>query len=153
MRTQMEPEAIEALRLKTKEKQRRKTDLARFDPTLKQMMDADISLPVILTWLFEEKQTETTLPALRRYIRRVFGEEFYENFLFRNGWQRTKQQRTKTIPVHEALYPSSSTKPTFKPASHAFKTKQLNEKAATSVDRVKEITQGHFDPNQFTDDE
>ncbi|OFJ47565.1 hypothetical protein BA896_023155 [Janthinobacterium lividum] len=88
--------AIDALLLETRRRQRRKTDLSEFDTTLKEMMDLDISLPVILTWL-EKQEKQTTLPALRRYIRRVFGEEFYDRFLLRNGWQRTKQEEKKRV--------------------------------------------------------
>ena len=80
---------LEQLILETKRRQRRKTNLAEFDEALKEMMAVDISLPVMLDWLSRNGAT-TTLPALRRYIRRVFGENHYDDFVNRNGWQRTK---------------------------------------------------------------
>ncbi|MDQ1835206.1 hypothetical protein [Massilia scottii] len=92
----MDKNSIDALLLETKRRQRRKTDLSAFDARLKEMMDLNISLPVILTWLQEQDKT-TTLPALRRYIRRQFGDDLYDDFLVRNGWQRTKKIGEKTI--------------------------------------------------------
>lgn len=71
-------------------RQRIKTDLAEFEAAIKKMMELDISLPLVLTWL-EKKGKITTLPALRRYVRKAFGEGFYENFASRNGWQKTKK--------------------------------------------------------------
>ena len=96
----MEKTAMEALLLETKRRQRRKTDLAEFNVTLREMMELNISLPVILGWLEKQGQA-TTLPALRRYIRRVFGEAFYDEFLVRNGWQRTKQEHEKRKTMGE----------------------------------------------------
>ena len=71
-------------------RQRVKTDLAEFEAAIRKMMELDISLPLVLTWL-EKKGKITTLPALRRYVRKAFGEGFYENFASRNGWQKTKK--------------------------------------------------------------
>lgn len=143
----MEKNAIDALLLETRRRQRRKTDLSEFDTTLKEMMDLDISLPVILTWL-EKQEKQTTLPALRRYIRRVFGEEFYDRFLLRNGWQRTKQEEKKkstaTNPINEKKETKTAIEaPAVKP--------HIKAKIAT-VEKVKEVTRGRFDPNQFNED-
>lgn len=81
---------LDELLLETQRRQRRKTDLAEFDSSLKKMMDLDISLPVILEWL-EKKGEKTSLPALRRYVIRIFGDEFYSDFMRRNGWLKKKR--------------------------------------------------------------
>lgn len=91
-------------------RRRKKTDLSQFDGNLREMMDLDISLPVILDWLISKGQI-TTLPALRRYVRRVFGEEFYDDFTERNGWMKRKQE--KPISAESGTKPSvnKQTKP------------------------------------------
>ena len=77
------------LQAQATQRQRVKTDLSEFEAAIKKMMELDISLPLVLGWL-EKKGKTTTLPALRRYVRSVFGEDFYDDFANRNGWQKTK---------------------------------------------------------------
>lgn len=81
---------LDELLNETQRRQRLKTDLSEFSDQLKEMMRLNISLPVILEWLEKQKKT-TTLPALRRYVKRVFGDEHYEDFVRRNGWHKTKK--------------------------------------------------------------
>lgn len=78
----------------TRRRKRLKTDLSEFDDRLKEMMRLDISLPVIVDWL-EKQEKKTTLQALRRYVRRTFGEEHYEEFVRRNGWMKTKGEKNE----------------------------------------------------------
>ncbi len=78
----------------TRRRQRLKTELVEFDAQLKEMMDLNISLPVVLGWL-EKEGKKTTLPALRRYVKRVFGNAHYDDFVQRNGWQKTKAGEPK----------------------------------------------------------
>jgi tRNA U38,U39,U40 pseudouridine synthase TruA len=86
----------------TQRRKRLKTDLSQFDDKLKEMMRLDISLPVIVDWLSEQGKA-TTLQALRRYVKRIFGEDHYDNFVKRNGWSKTKSskviQKTK-LPIN-----------------------------------------------------
>lgn len=99
---------FDELKQRTLQRQRRKTNLIEHEAAIKKLMDLDVSLPVILEWLVGEKQIVTTLPALRRFVNRSFGEAFYEEFTARNGWQKTKPQKTfpsarvgKTpVPIH-----------------------------------------------------
>lgn len=85
---------FDELKQRTLLRQRRKTNLIEHEAAIKKLMDLDVSLPVILEWLVGEKQTATTLPALRRFVNRSFGEAFYEDFTSRNGWQKSKPQKT-----------------------------------------------------------
>lgn len=79
------------LQAQATQRQRTKTDLRGFEPAIKKMMELDISLPLVLGWL-EKKGKTTTLPALRRYVRNAFGEDFYNDFARRNGWKKTKRK-------------------------------------------------------------
>lgn len=87
---------FDELKQRTLQRQRRKTNLIEHETAIKKLMDLDVSLPVILEWLVGEKQIATTLPALRRFVNRSFGEVFYEEFTARNGWQKNKLQKTTT---------------------------------------------------------
>lgn len=78
-------------------RQRRKANLVEHETAIKKLLDLDVSLPVILEWLIEKKKIGTTLPALRRYVRRTLGKAFYDDFLVRNGWQKTKQEKSSTL--------------------------------------------------------
>ena len=103
----MDKEKLLELMDETRRRQRLKTDLGEFDEQIKEMMDLNISLPVVLGWLEKQKKT-TTLPALRRYVKRVFGDAFYDDFLRRNGWLKTKaaepnkSKTTITTPASSA---------------------------------------------------
>lgn len=90
----MDKEKLLELIDETRRRQRLKTDLAEFDEQMKEMMDLNISLPVVLGWL-EKQGKKTTLPALRRYVKRVFGDAYYDDFVRRNGWLKTKAGETK----------------------------------------------------------
>lgn len=93
----MPDKELEELMRETQRRKRLKTDLSEFEPSLKEMMDLNISLPVMLDWL-ERKGVTTTLPALRRYVKRVFGEDFYNDFAKRNGWLKTpKKGETEAV--------------------------------------------------------
>lgn len=83
---------FEELKRKSLLRQRFKLNLFEFETSIKKLMDLDVSLPVILEWLVEEKKISTTLPALRRFIRRTFGDQFYDDFTVRNGWKKSKIQ-------------------------------------------------------------
>lgn len=95
MSTKVEPmdkkELLDELVKETQRRQRRRTDLSAYDDKLKEMLDLNISLPVILDWLAKQESI-TTLPALRRHVVRTFGQDFYNEFLKRNGWLKTKSK-------------------------------------------------------------
>lgn len=100
---------FDELKQRTLLRQRRKTNLIEHETAIKKLMELDVSLPVILEWLVEEKQVATTLPALRRFVRRTFGEEFYNNFAARNGWQKNKLQKsTSSARVSKTPVPISA---------------------------------------------
>lgn len=77
-------------------RQRRKANLVEYETSIRKLMDLNVSLPVMLGWLVGEKKIATTLPALRRFVRRTFGEEFYDNFAARNGWKKKKREKTSS---------------------------------------------------------
>lgn len=87
---------FDGLQKRTLLRQRRKTNLVEHQASIKKLMDLDVSLPVMLEWLLNEKKVETTLPALRRFVRKTFGEEFYNNFAARNGWQKSKHEKSSS---------------------------------------------------------
>jgi len=78
------------LKIKALARKRIKTNLIEHHELIKKMMDADISLPLIFDWL-KENEVETALTTLRRFVKKTFGEGFYEDFSMRNGWQKNKQ--------------------------------------------------------------
>lgn len=92
----MDEKDLDELIKETQRRQRKKTDLSAYEAKLKEMLDLDISLPVILDWIFKEEKDKkyTTLPALRRYVVRTFGESFYHDFMKRNGWLKIKSKIT-----------------------------------------------------------
>lgn len=81
----------------------KRTNLGAFDDRLRKLMDLDVSLPVILEWL-TEKGRKTTLPALRRYVVRTFGKDFYLNYTRRNGWQKSPNK----VALNNATHKNSS---------------------------------------------
>ena len=136
----MNESELQQLLDETQRRQRRKTDLTEFEPAIKEMMDANVSLPVLLSWL-EKKGKVTTLPALRRYVRRIFGEDFYDEFVKRNGWQRTKEPKQATGNTNSKA--GTGDLPVTPPATDAS---ALPE---SSVDSVKSILRGDIDTSQY----
>ena len=136
----MNESELQQLLDETQRRQRRKTDLTEFEPAIKEMMDANVSLPVLLSWL-EKKGKVTTLPALRRYVRRIFGEDFYDEFVKRNGWQRTKEPKQATGNTNSKTEPGD-----------LLMTPQATDASAlteSSVDSVKSILRGDIDTSQY----
>lgn len=86
----MDDEDFDHLKTRALSRKRIKTNLIEHRETIKKMMDADISLPLIFEWLTERK-VETALTTLRRFVKKTFGETFYVDFSSRNGWQKSKQ--------------------------------------------------------------
>lgn len=82
---------LEELKVKSLLRQRQKTNLVEHQVAILKMMELDISLPVVLDWLVAKKSICTTLPALRRFVKKAFGQKFYDEFTNRNGWQKNKQ--------------------------------------------------------------
>lgn len=93
-------------------RQRRKANLVEHETAIKKLLDLDVSLPVILEWLVGKNKIETTLPALRRFVRRTFSEEFYDDFVVRNGWQKTKQEKSSSLGRASAI-PAKQKSQTF----------------------------------------
>lgn len=81
---------LDNLKTKALSRKRIKTNLIEHQGSIKRMIDADISLPLIFEWLTENK-VETALTTLRRFVKKTFGESFYDDFARRNGWQKNKQ--------------------------------------------------------------
>jgi len=92
-------DVLNELLAEARKRQRKKTDLLDFEPQIKEMMRLNISLPIILGWL-EKEDKKTTLPALRRYVKKAFGEDHYEDFTRRNGWMKVKAEKEEQKP-HE----------------------------------------------------
>jgi hypothetical protein len=99
---------FDELKKRTVLRQRRKTNMVEYQTAIKQLMDLDVSLPVILEWLIEEKKIATTLPALRRFVIRIFGGQVYGDFVTRNGWQKRKSQtKSQSVLADKASIPTS----------------------------------------------
>lgn len=80
--------------------------LVPFGATIKAMLDADVSLPLVRDWLEEDKQVKITLRTLRLFVLRQLGEEFYKDYCLRNGWQRTTQNSAALAkPAREPAAP------------------------------------------------
>lgn len=139
----MDEKDLDELIKETQRRQRRKTDLSAYKAKLKEMLDLDISLPVILGWITKEEADKkfTTLPALRRYVVRTFGEGFYHDFMKRNGWLKTKSKIT------------SKYNPT--PGRKEGEQNQENTKpAATDLDENKDLVEapGGTEPKKSSSD-
>jgi len=112
-------------------RQKRKTNLDEHETSIKTLMELNVSLPIILDWL-EEKKISTTLPALRRFIRRMFGEAFYDDFVFRNGWQKTKRGQNQSAKS-SAERSTKSNRTTF-PSSVGLTQEELKASLRQKVD-------------------
>ena len=82
---------LEELKVKSLQRRRQKTNLVEHQVAILKLMELDISLPLVLDWLIDKKCISTTLPALRRFVKKAFGQKFYDEFTNRNGWQKHKQ--------------------------------------------------------------
>jgi len=82
---------FDQLKAKAASRKRIKTNLIAHYELIKRMLDADISLPLIFEWL-AENGVETTLTTLRRFVKRTYGEAFYDDFSKRNGWHKKKRK-------------------------------------------------------------
>ena len=101
----MTTEEFIELQTRTLLRQKRKTNLFEHESSIKSLMELNVSLPVILEWLLGTKNISTTLPALRRFVKKVFGESFYGDFVLRNGWQKTKHGKHPSSGNHSAERP------------------------------------------------
>jgi hypothetical protein len=112
-KNEMTTEEFIELQTRTLLRQKRKINLNEHEISIKTLMELNVSLPIILDWL-EEKKILTTLPALRRFIKRTFGEKFYNDFVFRNGWQKTKQgkHQSTAYPTEKSVKLDRVTLPT-----------------------------------------
>ena len=140
---------LDQLLTETLRRQRRKTDLSEFDGPLREMMEANISLPVMLDWLKKKGQI-TTMPALRRYVRRVFGDDYYDGFVKRNGWHRNKEN-----PKPQTRVEGRSDGATEAVTEAGVEEKKIGvnpQQGTASQEQLKKIVKGVIDPNQFLDD-
>ena len=103
---------FDELKKQTLLRQRQKANLVEHETAIKKLLDLDVSLPVILEWLIEKKKIRTTLPALRRFVKRTLGKAFYDDFLVRNGWQKTKQEKSSFLGRASAI-PAKQKSETF----------------------------------------
>ncbi|MDP1541501.1 MAG: hypothetical protein Q8K59_13375 [Nitrosomonas sp.] len=92
---------VEELLLKRKQQLKENPNLLKrkwiepYSPRIKNMLDLDIPLPMIKSWLHEKKAIKITLQTLRNYVVKEFGEDFYKEYCLRNGWQKTKKNQTE----------------------------------------------------------
>ena len=70
--------------------------LSEYQSLIQRMLQENVSLPFILDTI-ERKGHKTTITTLRRFVVRVFGRSFYDQYLYRNGWHKVKQT-TPTSP-------------------------------------------------------
>lgn len=89
----MDNDIKDLLKLKAQQKSRARSHLiAPYSSTIKEMIDLDISLPLIKGWLKDKKGVAITLQTLRNFVIRDVGDQYYEAYCKRNGWMKTKRK-------------------------------------------------------------
>lgn len=82
-----------------KSKRRRSFLIVPFTARIREMMENNISLPLINEWLGKKEvagvHPVVTLQTLRNFVVRELGEAFYADYCNRNGWAKSTQQRAE----------------------------------------------------------
>lgn len=69
-------------------------ELERYAGSIEKLIDNDIQLPFILKWLLAEKGEKLVLNTLRKFVIKKIGRDRYEQYLARNGWQKSKRSKS-----------------------------------------------------------
>lgn len=60
--------------------------------TIVKAIERDISLPVLLEWLIQNRDLVVSLNTLRKFVTKTIGQEKYDDYLKRNHWERNRAQ-------------------------------------------------------------
>ena len=78
---------------------------------IREMMELNISLPLIRGWLEEKKAVTVTLQTLRNFVVKTFGQDHYSDFVTHNGWLKTKRLEDKKRRASDAVVTDISSVP------------------------------------------
>lgn len=76
--------------------------LDKYGESIERLIDNDVQLPFILKWLLEEKGEKLVLNTLRKFVIKKIGRDRYEQYLARNGWQKSKRSKPGSKPAGAA---------------------------------------------------
>lgn len=79
-------------------KPRKFPGLAAHEAEIRKAMRRDVSLPILLDWLRTHRDVDVTLNTLRKYVVSAVGRPAYDDYIARNGWQRSPQQPKSPRP-------------------------------------------------------
>lgn len=79
-------------------KPRKFQSLAAHDADIRKAMRRDISLPILLDWLRAHRGVDVALNTLRKYVVSAVGRPAYDDYIARNGWQRSPRQPKPSRP-------------------------------------------------------
>lgn len=68
--------------------------LEKYGESIVKLIDSDVQLPFVLKWLLEEKGERLVLNTLRKFVIKKIGRDRYEQYLARNGWQKSKRSKS-----------------------------------------------------------
>lgn len=78
-------------------------ELEKYVDSIEKLIDNDVQLPFILKWLLEEKGEKLVLNTLRKFVIRKIGRDRYEQYLARNGWQKSPRIKPGSKPAGTAV--------------------------------------------------
>lgn len=118
--------------------------LKPFSARIRQMLDLDIPLPQIRSWLDDKKLVKITLQTLRNFVIKEFGEDFYKEYCLRNGWQKTKQN----IPLKKSAEPRILKTAVQEVEEIPVQTRPLVVHHV-SAEKLEQILNTHIDPKNI----
>ena len=86
--------------------------LEKYADGIEKLINNNVQLPFILKWLVEENGEQLVLNTLRKFVVRKIGRECYEQYLARNGWQKTKKSSTTKVGNGNVAQASTATEAT-----------------------------------------
>lgn len=75
--------------------------LGEYRETIVKLMNLNVQLNLIRDWLVEKQGEQLVVNTLRKYIVRNIGREFYDEYLKRNGWTKTRRNSQPGAQSHE----------------------------------------------------
>ena len=83
--------------------------LDKYGASIEKLIDNDVQLPFILKWLLEEKGEKLVLNTLRKFVIKKIGRDNYEQYLARNGWQKSQRNKSGSNPAGAVVKIKSET--------------------------------------------
>lgn len=82
----------------------RYTTLGKYKESICDLMGHDAPLTAIKTWLDKKHGEKLALNTLRKFVIREIGQETYAEYLYRNGWQKSKRDSVQTPVAMSATH-------------------------------------------------